>query len=182
MARPSWWSPPTKNGAIANEALDEYGMLGAGKAADVIILEADPLTDIANIRPPSIVIKSGRTVDIDALATNPHRPRLGRRNAGRVALTAHRVDTSSSPPFRGLRSRSIRRLFGSSPKLKPQTSSWCRAEDSTRNKMVGANHNVAFKVRGRDWPPATGLQATRRLLHAAGGRALSRVMGLGGNR
>ncbi len=61
----------TKNGAIASKALDEYGTLEAGKAADVLVLDADPLTDIANIRQLSTVIRGGRVVDIDALPTNP---------------------------------------------------------------------------------------------------------------
>ncbi|WP_419167149.1 amidohydrolase family protein [Candidatus Palauibacter sp.] len=61
----------TKNGAIASKALDEYGTLEAGKAADIVILDADPLAGIANIRQLSMVIKGGRIIDIDALPTNP---------------------------------------------------------------------------------------------------------------
>lgn len=61
----------TKNGAIASKALDEYGTLEAGKAADILLLDANPLADIANIRRLGMVIKGGRIVDIDALPTNP---------------------------------------------------------------------------------------------------------------
>ncbi len=61
----------TKNGAIASKALDEYGTLQAGKSADIVVLDADPLADIANIRQLSIVIKGGRIIDVDALPTNP---------------------------------------------------------------------------------------------------------------
>ena len=61
----------TKNGAIASKALDDYGTLEAGKAADIVVLDADPLADIANIRQLSMVIKGGHVVDIDALPTNP---------------------------------------------------------------------------------------------------------------
>ena len=61
----------TKNGAMASKALDEYGTLEAGKAADVLVLDADPLADIANIRRLSLVIKGGRIVDVDALPTDP---------------------------------------------------------------------------------------------------------------
>ena len=61
----------TKNGAIASKALDEYGTLEAGKAADIVVLDADPLADIANIRQLSMVIKGGQVIDIEALPTDP---------------------------------------------------------------------------------------------------------------
>ncbi len=61
----------TRNGAIASKALDEYGTLEAGKAADIVVLDADPLADISNIRRLSMVIKDGRVIDVDALPTNP---------------------------------------------------------------------------------------------------------------
>src|SRR5215475_7063853 len=40
----------TRNGALACRKLDEFGTLEAGKLADLVILEADPLSDIRNIR------------------------------------------------------------------------------------------------------------------------------------
>ena len=61
----------TRNGALASKALDEYGTLEAGKAADIVVLDADPLADISNIRRLSMVIKGGRVIDVDALPTNP---------------------------------------------------------------------------------------------------------------
>lgn len=53
----------TKNGAIACRKLNEYGTLEAGKLADLLILDADPLADIHNIRKLRSVIKEGRLID-----------------------------------------------------------------------------------------------------------------------
>src|SRR6266508_3143892 len=53
----------TRNGALACRKLDEYGTIEVGKLADVLILEADPLADIHNIRRLKSVIKEGRTID-----------------------------------------------------------------------------------------------------------------------
>ncbi|WP_420636481.1 amidohydrolase family protein [Candidatus Palauibacter sp.] len=61
----------TKNGAIVGKALEEYGTLAAGKAADTVVFDANPLADIANIRKLSMVIKGGWIIDIDDLPTNP---------------------------------------------------------------------------------------------------------------
>ena len=57
----------TRNGAIASGMLDELGTLEAGKYADVLLLDADPLEDIGNIRAPGMVIRNGKVVDLDAL-------------------------------------------------------------------------------------------------------------------
>ena len=57
----------TRNGAIASGMLDELGTLEAGKYADVLLLDADPLEDIGNIRALGMVIRDGRVVDLDAL-------------------------------------------------------------------------------------------------------------------
>lgn len=57
----------TRNGAIASGMLDELGTLEAGKFADVLVLGANPLEDIANIRALEAVIRDGRIVDRDAL-------------------------------------------------------------------------------------------------------------------
>jgi imidazolonepropionase-like amidohydrolase len=57
----------TKNGAIASKMLDELGTLEAGKFADVLILDANPLEDISNIRELNTVIRDGKIVDRDAL-------------------------------------------------------------------------------------------------------------------
>jgi imidazolonepropionase-like amidohydrolase len=40
----------TKSGAIAARGLEDFGTLDAGKFADLVILSADPLADIRNIR------------------------------------------------------------------------------------------------------------------------------------
>jgi imidazolonepropionase-like amidohydrolase len=61
----------TRNGAIGARGLEEFGTLEAGKRADVLILSADPLADIGNIRKLEIVIRDGRVVDRDALPSRP---------------------------------------------------------------------------------------------------------------
>jgi imidazolonepropionase-like amidohydrolase len=61
----------TKHGAMASKALDQYGTVEVGKAADLLLLEADPLADIHNIRRLGTVVKSGRVVDLTKLPTKP---------------------------------------------------------------------------------------------------------------
>ena len=61
----------TKNGAIASHALAEYGTIETGKAADLVVLDADPLADIKNIRKLSVVIANGVVVDPKSLPTKP---------------------------------------------------------------------------------------------------------------
>jgi len=53
----------TKNGAVASRGLAEFGTLEAGKRADLIVLSADPLADIHNIRKISQLIKDGKLID-----------------------------------------------------------------------------------------------------------------------
>jgi imidazolonepropionase-like amidohydrolase len=57
----------TRNGALASRGLDDYGTLEPGKFADLLVLEANPLEDIANIRKIVTIMKEGRTVDRDRL-------------------------------------------------------------------------------------------------------------------
>jgi imidazolonepropionase-like amidohydrolase len=57
----------TRNGALACRKLDEYGTIEAGKLADLLILEADPLADIRNIRKLKSVMKEGRIIDLARL-------------------------------------------------------------------------------------------------------------------
>ena len=57
----------TKNGAIASRGLTEFGTLEAGKRADLLILDADPLADIRNLRRLSTVMRDGRAIDRAAL-------------------------------------------------------------------------------------------------------------------
>jgi len=61
----------TKNIAAAYHMLDKIGTLEAGKTADFIVLDADPLADIENLRKLSMVVKDGKTVDRDALPRHP---------------------------------------------------------------------------------------------------------------
>ena len=57
----------TKHGAIAARGLAEFGTLEAGKRADVLVLDANPLEDIKNLRKVSTVIKDGALIDREAL-------------------------------------------------------------------------------------------------------------------
>jgi imidazolonepropionase-like amidohydrolase len=57
----------TKNGAIAARGLADFGTLEAGKRADVLVLDANPLDDIKNLRKVSTVMKDGVVIDRDAL-------------------------------------------------------------------------------------------------------------------
>ncbi len=57
----------TKHGAMANHALERYGTIEPGKLADVLVLDADPSSDIHNIWKLRMVLKEGATVDIDRL-------------------------------------------------------------------------------------------------------------------
>ena len=53
----------TRNGAMAARGLKDFGTLEAGKLADVVLLTANPLADISNLRKVAVVIKEGRVVD-----------------------------------------------------------------------------------------------------------------------
>ena len=61
----------TRNGAKAARGLDRYGTLEPGKLADVVMLERDPLADIANIHSLVLVMFEGTVIDRDALPTRP---------------------------------------------------------------------------------------------------------------
>lgn len=67
----------TRNGALATKGIKNYGTLEVGKLADLILLDADPLSDIRNIRRLSLVMRDGSVIDRDALPTKPvwHRKR-----------------------------------------------------------------------------------------------------------
>jgi imidazolonepropionase-like amidohydrolase len=68
----------TKNGALASKGLKDYGTLEAGKLADVLLLDADPLADIHNIRKLSMVMAEGRIVDRERLPQKAVWTRAGR--------------------------------------------------------------------------------------------------------
>jgi imidazolonepropionase-like amidohydrolase len=57
----------TRNGAIAARGLKDVGTIEAGKFADLVLLTADPLADISNLRKIAAVVKEGRVVDRDRL-------------------------------------------------------------------------------------------------------------------
>lgn len=61
----------TSNVARAYGKIDRIGTIEAGKLADVVVLDADPLADVRNLRSISAVYKDGLEVDRGAL---PHRP------------------------------------------------------------------------------------------------------------
>ena len=63
----------TKNGAKAlpHHMGDSLGTIERGKIADVVMLDADPLQDIKNIRKIRMVMKDGVIIDRDRLPTNP---------------------------------------------------------------------------------------------------------------
>ena len=61
----------TKNGALAMRMSDQLGTVETGKLADLVLLGADPLADIHNIRKLVAVFKDGRPVDVRALPTKP---------------------------------------------------------------------------------------------------------------
>lgn len=61
----------TRNIAEAYEVLDDLGTLEPGKLADLLVLSADPLADIENMRRIEAVYKEGSLVDRDALPSAP---------------------------------------------------------------------------------------------------------------
>jgi predicted amidohydrolase YtcJ len=61
----------TKNGALASQGLKDFGTLEVGKLADLLVLDADPLADIHNIRKLSLVMRDGRIIDRDRLPEKP---------------------------------------------------------------------------------------------------------------
>lgn len=61
----------TRNGAAAAGMADTLGTIKPGKIADLVLLSADPLADISNIRKISAVIAAGRLVDLASLPQAP---------------------------------------------------------------------------------------------------------------
>ena len=57
----------TRNIAAAYHKLDQFGTLEPGKLADLLILDADPLQNIDNIRRIGTVMKAGQIIDRDKL-------------------------------------------------------------------------------------------------------------------
>jgi len=61
----------TKNGAIACKGLKDFGTIETGKIADLLVLDADPLADIKNIRKLKTIMREGKVVDAAALPAAP---------------------------------------------------------------------------------------------------------------
>ena len=57
----------TRNIAAAYHKLDQFGTLEPGKLADLVILGADPLQNVSNVRKITLVMKEGRVIDRDRL-------------------------------------------------------------------------------------------------------------------
>jgi imidazolonepropionase-like amidohydrolase len=53
----------TRNGAIAARGSKDFGTIESGKLADLLVLTADPLADIHNLRKVSAVYVEGRAID-----------------------------------------------------------------------------------------------------------------------
>ncbi|WP_234993332.1 amidohydrolase family protein [Amphiplicatus metriothermophilus] len=60
-----------RNGVLAVGMLDEMGTIEEGKTADLMLLGADPLRDIANVRKIKHVIARGRLIHRDSLPEKP---------------------------------------------------------------------------------------------------------------
>ncbi len=81
----------TRNIAAAYHKLDELGTLEKGKTADLVVLDANPLQDVNNIRKISMVMKDGQVIDRDKLPLKkilsvprgtPPRPTSSNSNGG----------------------------------------------------------------------------------------------------
>lgn len=61
----------TRNAAESVGLLETVGTVEVGKLADMVLLEANPLEDISNIRKISSVIRDGKVIDPKSLPTHP---------------------------------------------------------------------------------------------------------------
>ena len=115
----------TKNGAIACRKLNEFGTLEKGKFADLVILDADPLADIHNIRKVRSVLKEGQVVDV-------------------ARLPEKRV-LSTPPPVLSAANRALL-LNPDSPEMNR------RAPDVFRVRFATTKGDIVFEMH-RDWSP-----------------------------
>lgn len=76
----------TRNIAAAYHKLDAFGTLEPGKFADLIVVDADPLDDIQNLKKLSMVMKEGKVIDTASLPTNPILTSEEARNPGAVRV------------------------------------------------------------------------------------------------
>jgi imidazolonepropionase-like amidohydrolase len=74
----------TRNIAAAYHKLDSFGTLERGKLADLIVVDADPLQDVQNLKKLFMVVKEGKTVDLASLPTAPILTSEEARNPGAV--------------------------------------------------------------------------------------------------
>ena len=70
----------TKNGAMACKMQKDLGTIEIGKLADVVVLDADPVADIHNIRKINRIVRDGRVIDPGTLPTSPVWYRPSRSN------------------------------------------------------------------------------------------------------
>jgi len=49
----------TRNGALAMGRLGDFGTVEAGKMADLVVVDADPLQAVRNLRRVSLVVRGG---------------------------------------------------------------------------------------------------------------------------
>jgi peptidyl-prolyl cis-trans isomerase A (cyclophilin A) len=87
----------SKNGAIACKRLNDFGTLEKGKFGDLVILDADPLADIHNIRKVRSVMTAGRMVNP---VTLPERPVLSARQASLRAAYRPLLFESDAPEMK----------------------------------------------------------------------------------
>jgi imidazolonepropionase-like amidohydrolase len=57
----------TRNGATGSRGLAEFGTIEKGKRADIVVLDADPLIEISNLRAISMVMRDGQVIDRQSL-------------------------------------------------------------------------------------------------------------------
>ncbi len=74
----------TRNIAEAYHLAASLGTVEPGKNADLIVVAADPLADIQNLRQLSLVVKDGRIVDVARLPESPVLTSEAARNPGAV--------------------------------------------------------------------------------------------------
>ncbi len=61
----------TRTGALAARGTKDFGTIEEGKIADLVLLNANPLDEIRNIRKVDVVIKDGKVIDLTRLPEKP---------------------------------------------------------------------------------------------------------------
>jgi imidazolonepropionase-like amidohydrolase len=87
----------TQNIARAYKCDDEFGTLEAGKAADVVVVDRDPLADPENLRRVCLVLKDGAPVAREKL---PERPVLTSRESISDGVRSRATSSRTVPPAR----------------------------------------------------------------------------------